>query len=191
MKYSRGGCSGRFTLLLAAAAVVPLAAAVEPAWGQVGTGWTAYTPPTRVQTRGCASHNQSGGVETFSLSCDATAGDNRAEQRIENDYSSGTRQFEGEVRVVSLGGSNVSLKQTFMPQNGAFLMIAVATGGRLYSVGDNGELAAGIIGRWVRINTVHDVAAGTHKMFIDGVLRVTKSGARQVPWHDKYGTYRL
>jgi hypothetical protein len=158
---------------------------------QVGSGWTADTPVLRLQVRGCAAHSAAGGVETFRLTCADTGSDNRAEQRIENDYSAGTRQFEGEVRVVSLGGTNVSVKQTFMPNNGAFLMIAVAADGRLYSVGDNGVLATGVIGKWVRINTIHDVSAGTHKMFADGVLRVVKSGARQVAWHDKYGSYRL
>jgi hypothetical protein len=160
---------------------------------QLGSGWNAYDPPERVQTRGCATHASEAGLQRFALTCDAASGDNRAEQRIENDYSSGTNQFEGEVRVVSLGGMNVSLKQTFMPNNGAFLMIAVAGDGRLYSVGDGapGELATGIIGRWVRINTIHDVSAGTHEIHIDGVLKFTKRGGRQVAWHDKYGTYRL
>src|SRR5687767_3243399 len=105
-----------------------------PARAQLGSGWTAYTPGQRVQTRGCGTYGSGGGVEMFGLSCASASGDNRAEQRIENDYSTGTRQFEGEVRVLSLGGTNVSLKQTFMPDNGAFLMIAVATEGRLYSV---------------------------------------------------------
>jgi hypothetical protein len=178
-------------LHLVGAALVSAALFVAPAAAQVGTGWTAYTPSARVQTRGCGAHSASAGVDTFRLTCDATSGDNRAEARVENDYSSGTNQFEGEVRVVSLDGSNVSLKQTFMPNNGAFLMLGVSTGGRLYSVGDNFELATGIIGRWVRINTVHDVAAGTHQIYVDGVLKATKTGGRQVAWHDKYGTYRL
>ncbi len=62
---------------------------------QIGTGWNAYDPPERVQTRGCATYAAEGGVERFGLTCDATSGDNRAEQRIENDYSSGTNQFDG------------------------------------------------------------------------------------------------
>src|SRR4029450_1944241 len=111
--------------------------------------------------------------------------------RIENDYTSGMHQFEGEVRVLSLPGTNVSLKQTFMPNNGAFLMLGGSTGGRLYSVGDNAELATGIVGRWVRINTIHNVSAGTHEIYADGMLKYTKTGGRQVAWHDKYGTYRL
>src|SRR5688572_30286338 len=122
------------------AGVAAWLALAVPAAAQVGSGWNAYTPTMRLQLRGCGAHSSSNGVETFRLTCSDTTNDNRAEQRIENDYSSGTRQFQGEVRVVSLGGTNISLKQTFMPQNGAFLMIAVATGGRLYSVGNSGDL---------------------------------------------------
>ena len=161
------------------------------AWAQIGSGWSAYSPSMRLQLRGCGAHSSSSGIETFRLTCSDTSNDNRAEQRIENDYTSGTNQFEGEVRVVSLGGSNISLKQTFMPNDGAFLMIAVGSGGRLYSVGNSGDLATGIIGSWVRLNTIHSVSAGTHQIYVNGSLRMTKTGGRQVAWHDKYGTYRL
>jgi hypothetical protein len=163
------------------------------ALAQVGTGWNEYTPTKRLQIRGCGAHSDgAGGVEQFALTCTDTSGDNRAEQRIEDDYTSGTRQFQGEVRVVSLPGNNISLKQTFMRDNGAFMMLAVTSEGRLYSVGDSGgELATGIIGKWVRINTVHDVGAGTIEIHVDGVLRFVKTGGRQVAWYNKYGNYRL
>jgi hypothetical protein len=163
-----------------------------PAGAQVGSGWNEYMPGRTLQTRGCGTHSGSStGVETFGLSCADTSGDNRAEDRMQDDYTSGTRQFQGEVRVVSLPGTNVSLKQTFMRDDGAFLMIGVNNAGRLYSVGDNGELATDVIGRWVRINTIHDVSAGTIQVYVDGALKVTKTGARQVAWYNKYGSYRL
>jgi MYXO-CTERM domain-containing protein len=177
---------------LVATFMAGLSSAPLAAQAQIGSGWNEYMPIRRVQTRGCATHGAAGGVDTFTLTCADTGGDNRAEARVENDYSSGTRQFEGEVRVVSLGGSNVSLKQTFMPDNGAFLMLGVASDGRLYSVGDAGaDLATGIIGKWVRINTIHDHSTGNHEIYVDGVLKFTKTGGRQVAFHDKYGTYRL
>jgi MYXO-CTERM domain-containing protein len=178
--------SRRFTF------AVLLAVLPAPAFAQIGSGWNEYMPGRTLQTRGCGSHSGSStGVETFGLTCADTSGDNRAEDRMQDDYTSGTRQFQGEVRVVSLPGSNVSLKQTFMRDNGAFLMIGVSNEGRLYTVGDNAELATGVIGKWVRINTLHDVAAGTIQVYADGVLKVTKTGARQVAWYNKYGSYRL
>jgi hypothetical protein len=164
---------------------------VGTAWAQIGSGWKEYQPSKKLQLRGCGEHG-GGSTERFELTCDSTDADNRAEQRIQNDYTSGTRQFEGEVRVVSLDGTNISLKQTFMPNNGPFLLIAVANSGRLYTVGDGAgsNLATIKRGQWTRINTVHDVEEGTIEIYINGSLRYTKPNARKVAWHDKYGSYR-
>src|SRR5215207_7464765 len=183
---------GRGAALVPVTAIV-LAFVLSPgaALAQIGSGWNEYQPGSHVQERGCGQH-QDGDTETFRVTCSATEGDNRAERRMDNDYTDGTRQFQGEVRVVSLGGQNVSLKQTFMRDNGAFLLLAVGANGRLYSVGNGGgDLATGIIGRWVRINTIHDVRAGTIEIYVDGQHRMIKREARQVAWYDKYGSYRL
>ena len=171
------------------AVVVIVVSLPAPSQAQIGSGWVEYMPPRSLQIRGCAAHDAAGGVETFRLTCADTSGDNRAEQRIQNDYSSGTNQFQGEVRVVSVG-ANIIVKQTFMPNRGAFLMIAVSADGRLYIHGGGGDVASGVVGRWVRINTIHDVSAGTHQIYADGVLKVTKTGGGQVAWHDKFGSYR-
>jgi ribosomal protein L31 len=176
------GCSAAVALL-----VLP-----APAHAQVGSGWTPYSPSKRLQLRGCGAHSSSGGIETFRLTCSTNSGDQRAEQRIVDDYSSGQRQFEGQVRVVSLGGTNISLNQTFQADTGAFLMVAVAnsSGGRLYPVGSSSTtMATGVMGTWVRINTVHDVGKKTHQVYINGSLKFTKTGGVS-PWYHKYGSYR-
>lgn len=160
-----------------------------PVRAQVGSGWKEYFPESAVQLRGCSTYDSAAGSERFGIDCANTSADNRSERRIRNDYTSGTRQFEGEVRV-SHAGANICVKQTFMPEEGAFLIIAVASDGRLYVHGSGGEVAEGVFGRWVRINTIHDVAAGTIEIHADGVKRVTKTGGRRVAWHDKYGAYR-
>ena len=156
---------------------------------QLGSGWTEYKPEESLQLRGCSEHSAADGVNQFRLTCASMNGDNRAEHRTMNDYSSGTNQFEGEIRVVSIG-ANIIVKQTFMPNLGAFLMMAVAADGRLYLHGGGGDVLPNVVGRWVKINTIHDVNAGTHRVYADGVLRTTKTGGPQVAWHDKYGSYR-
>ena len=159
------------------------------AGAQLGSGWTQYSPPETLQVRGCAAHSASGGVDQFRVTCAMMGGDNRAEHRTMNDYSSGTNQFEGEIRVVT-SGANIIVKQTFMPNRGAFFMMAVSADGRLYLHGGGGDVLPNVVGRWVKINTIHDVNAGTHRVYADGVLRTTKTGGPQVAWHDKYGSYR-
>ena len=158
---------------------------------QMGSGWNSYSPSKTLQLRGCSDYSSANGIETFKITCTNTTDDNRAEQRIQDDYSSGSRQFEGYVRVASLGGTNISLKQTFQAQNGAFLMIAVASdsGGRLYPVGTSTTLATGVNGTWVRINTIHDVSSGVHRVYINGSQKFTKTGGSS-PWYNKYGAYR-
>jgi hypothetical protein len=160
------------------------------AQAQIGTGWVPYTPTLRLQLRGCSDYSASDGIEQFHITCDATSGDNRAEQRVEDDYSSGSVQFEGEFRVASLPGNGISVKQTFQATEGAFLMIAVQNSGRFYSVGDNGTLGTWLPGEWTRINTVHDVATQTHRIYVNGELKVTKTGG-STPWYNKYGAYRI
>ena len=176
-------------VLVAVTAVVCLALGPTQAQAQIGSGWTPYSPPESLQVRGCAAHNGAGGVDQFRITCGDMSGDNRAEHRTMNDYSSGTNQFEGEIRVVSIG-TNIIVKQTFMPNRGAFFMMAVSADGRLYLHGGGGDVLPNVVGRWVRINTIHDVNAGTHQVYADGILRTTKSGGAQVAWHDKYGAYR-
>src|SRR5262245_33408712 len=87
---------------------------------QVGGGsWTAYSPTFTTQERGCGTIS---GL-TFRLNCSTASGDQRAERRYAT-YTSGTRQFEGFVRVVSLPGSRISLKQTFNEDAGPYFMLA-------------------------------------------------------------------
>ncbi|MDW6058923.1 hypothetical protein SAZ11_13885 [Streptomyces sp. FXJ1.4098] len=64
------------------------------------------------------------------------SGDQRAERRYDT-YTGGTHQFEGYFKVTSMGGTRISLKQTFNDTDGSagpYFMLAVERGGRLYTV---------------------------------------------------------
>ena len=87
---------------------------------QLGSGWTQYSPPETLQIRGCAAHSASGGVDQFRVTCATMGGDNRAEHRTMNDYSSGTNQFEGEIRVVT-SGTNIIVEADVHAQPGGVL----------------------------------------------------------------------
>src|SRR5262245_53777254 len=83
--------------------------AVPAAHAQVATGpWTSSSPSYTTQQKGCGVVSGS----TFTLSCSDTSGEQRAERRYSN-YSSKTHQFEGYLKVSSLGGSRICVKQTF------------------------------------------------------------------------------
>jgi len=167
------------------AAVVSLAAAAAQA--QVGTGpWTSYSPSFSVQERGCGDVADL----TFRLTCSTASGDQRAERRYAT-YTSGTRQFQGSFRISSMGGTRISLKQTFRHESGAGFMLAVERGGRLYRVGGETIASGATVGTTVRVNTVHSTSSGSHQCYINGSQRhsytLAKNGAG---YYDKLGSYR-
>jgi hypothetical protein len=144
-------------------------------------GWTEISPTFRVQERGCGDVADL----TFRLTCGTRSGDQRAERRYAT-YTGGTRQFEGSFRITSMGGSRISLKQTFA--GGPFFLLAVERGGRLYAVGGSTIASGATVGATVRVNTVH-VVGKTHKTYINGSLRHTIRSPGG-SFYDKFGAYR-
>jgi len=159
----------------------------SPAQAQVESGpWTSYSPSFSVQERGCGKVTDL----TFQLTCSNSSGDQRAERRYAT-YTGGTRQFEGSFRITSLGGTRISLKQTFKddPGAGPYYLLAVERGGRLYAVHGGDTIATGAtVGTTVRVNTVH-VVGSTHRTYINGSKKyeVASSGGN---FYDKFGAYR-
>jgi hypothetical protein len=136
-----------------------------------------------VQERGCGDVNDL----TFTLTCTTSSGDQRAERRYAT-YSSGTRQFEGTFRITSMGGSRISLKQTFGP-SGPYFLLAAEKGGRLYSVDGGTTIASGAtVGTPVRVNTVH-VVGSKLRVYVNGSLKYTTSSGSG-GYYDKFGAYR-
>lgn len=173
--------SGAVTALVVGLVVafVPQAnAQVEP-----GAGWTAYSPSFNVQQVGCGKVSGN----TFELTCNKGSGQQRAERRYAT-YSSGTRQFQGDVKIVSMGGSRISLKQTFKT-SGPFFLLGIEKGGRLYAVNDGKTITTGVlVGTTVTVNTVHEVGKQL-RVYINGTLRYSV-GSRSGSFYDKIGAYR-
>jgi hypothetical protein len=155
------------------------------AQAQVGGGtWTPTSPSFNLQQKGCGTISNL----TFRLSCGSSSGEQRAERRYAN-YSSGTRQFQGSFRITSMTGSRISLKQTFRHEIGAYFMLAVERGGRLYAVHGGKTLATGAtVGTSVRVNTIHQVG-NNHRVYINGSLRDTVDSPGGT-FYDKLGAYR-
>jgi hypothetical protein len=149
------------------------------AHAQIGTGWTRYSPSHSVQLRGTNTHYSNvNGIETFTMK----SGDERAEARVADDYSSGQRQFEGYVRVSY--GEGTSVHQVFK-----FLMVVYypTLGGELRQHSGT-PMVSGITGDWVRVNTIHNVASGGADVYINGSKKAHVSQASG-PWYHKYGVY--
>lgn len=176
--------SKTFRLLVGLALVGALVVVAPQAYAEVEPGgWTPASPGFKVQQKGCGKVNNL----TFQLTCSNGSGEQRAERRYDT-YTGGTHQFEGYFKITSMGGSRISLKQTFKT-TGPFFLLAVEKGGRLYAVHGGNTIATGAtVGTTVRVNTVH-VVGKTLRVYINGSLKDTVSSPSG-SFYDKFGAYR-
>ena len=113
------------------------APAVSAAPAAPAITWVQYSPSYTVQQEGCGSVSGS----TFTLTCSNSGQEyDRAERRYV-DYSSGSHRFNGTFKITSMSGSRISLKQTFHDNAGPYFLLAVESGGRLYSVEGGATIA--------------------------------------------------
>jgi hypothetical protein len=112
----------------------------------------------------------------------------RCEVRVHNDYTTGANQFEGDVRITQ--GDNTCVHQVFL-----FLMLVAypSNGGELSEHSSN-FLQAGVFGKWVHVNTIHDTKTHMANVYLDCQLKYTmydsppqSSGG----WYNKYGLYGI
>jgi hypothetical protein len=171
--------------------------------GPIGGGWREHDPPRRlqIQSRGeytnyprsvthatgpGGSYDRSGGVETFRLFNNGT---NRVEVRVQDNYTSGQRQFEGELRV-SAPTNNESAMQIFGNDGSGATTLMVRSysrnGGTLRGGGK--DLATNIYGKWVRVNVIHDATANKYSIYINGALKASANGPNGTHYF-KYGVY--
>ncbi len=172
---------------LALTFVTGLLAAVAQA--QIGSGWTSYSPTKKQDIRGgSATYSNSGGVETFTI----YPGDERSETRVNNNYTSGQRQFQGEVRVTS-GTTGTCVYQTFggVTNATAFMMVAHSASGGTLKRYDSQTLTTGVYGVWVRFNSVHDANGNKITAYINGSNKGTWADRGNATHYNKYGVYNI
>lgn len=174
------------TTIKAALAVAGLVLAAD-AQAQIGSGWTRYYPSKTLQRiGGSAYYSNVNGIETFRIG----SGDERCEQRTNNNYTSGNQQFEGHVNVRS-GANGSTVHQVF---GGS----AAATAFMLRSYNPNGgelrrysgtTLRTGIYGVWIRVNTIHDANNNRVTAYLNGSNRGTWPDNGNNTHYHKYGVY--
>jgi hypothetical protein len=176
-------------LVVLAGVLVLLGAALfgtQTAQAQVEPGpWKAVNPSFKVQQIGCGRVNNL----TFQLTCANHSGQQRAERRYAT-YTGGSHQFQGTFKITSMGGSRISLKQTFKT-SGPFFLLGVERGGRLYAVNNGRTIApagTAVVGVSVQVNTVH-VVGNQLRVYINGSLKFTMSSPGG-SFYDKFGAYR-
>jgi hypothetical protein len=191
------------SLAVIGVAFVQPSAIAAPTRGPVGGGWVEHNPDSKlqIQSRGKyanyprsvtkatgpgGSYDRSGGVETFKLFNNGT---NRVEVRVQDNYTSGLRQFEGELRVTA-PTNDESAMQIFGNDGAGATTLMIRSfsrnGGTLRGGGK--DLVSNVYGKWVRVNVIHDASANKYSVYIDGDLKVTANGPNGTHYF-KYGVY--
>jgi len=197
--------SGRWALL---ATLLAVATFTRPVFAQLGNGWvsTSYTKKIHLDDEAglqtfnwttsksvcnpvCADYNYDAATETetFRLLDGRT---NRSEIRLQNEYSTGIRQFEGYVTFYS-PLNDESLFQIFGSTSGATLCMMrgySASGGKIRVVGGIGDIQLNTYGVERRINVIHNQNKYV-QFYVDGVLKGEFDEDEQVENYWKYGNY--
>ena len=180
------------TALVALSAVVTVLA-VDP----VESGdWVPYTPGSDIQE--CEGGVVDGdnffiptSPEGGSTSGACSNGHLRAEQRFTDDYTTGVKQFGGIFTINAMTGTRISIKQTFNGDTGPYFILAVETGGTLYSVEGGAVLQTDVatVGTPVQINTVHNADINAFRCYVNGVQLFSDDDAPGGSFYDKIGAY--
>ncbi|GJN06896.1 hypothetical protein PR202_ga24669 [Eleusine coracana subsp. coracana] len=115
----------------------------------------------------------------------------RTEIKINEIYSTGVWQFEGDMYDPS-GTSGASVMQIFgaAGEQATTLMLHVYDGNLTYYHQLRNVVAGDVYGRWVRLNVVHGVAASNVTVFVEGERRLSVPGHGGEQHYFKFGVYK-
>ena len=172
-------------------AAVCTIAFVLPAFAQaqIGSGWSTDGGSHSLQKVGDVTYSNSNGVELFRLNASDSS---RCEIKINNSYSSGSHQFQGEVKVTGTprssgnsiqqilestsGQGDISQVRWYSSSNGTFKVNGVTLG-------------TGVYGVYQRINCIHYRSTGKIELWYNGSKKETHDDFGAGTYYFKYGIY--
>jgi hypothetical protein len=179
------------------------------AHAQLGSGWVEYFPTKRIHldddvdlqtftwtsyqsvcNPACADYRYDSATDTEIFRI-FDARSNRSEIRLQNEYTTGRRQFQGYLTFFE-PNNDPGVLQLWGSTTGATLMIMrcwAASGGSLTTVGSiPGTVATNAYGVELRINVIHD-QNNYVRVYNNGSLRVQGTENEDAPVYHKYGAY--
>ena len=193
--------------LLSLSSVLLLGATISQA--QVGSGWTQQNYSERLEyhhTGGDSLDTISPAPSGFSDGWIAYTNTNnkryfwfkntdagRVEIRVNNDYTSGTHQFEGYLTFYQPSGAvstydHTTCSQDFGAATHAAWKLEVDTSGTLSGEGVN--ILSGVFGQTHRVNIIHDMNTLRIYVFIDGSKMYDQPDQGGTSHYTKYGMYQ-
>jgi hypothetical protein len=116
----------------------------------------------------------------------------RSELRMNNDYTTGRHQFEGDVYIVS-GTDGTDIMQVFGGVTNAtslLLKVTSASNGTLKRYDDE-TLMTNVYNTWVHVNVQHDADNGLIYIYINNVLKGTFADRGVANHYFKCGVYNI
>jgi hypothetical protein len=114
----------------------------------------------------------------------------RCELRMNNDYTSGRHQFEGDVYIVS-GSEGTDIMQVFGgATNATAIMLKIQAGGTLKRY-DNETLLTSAYNKWIHVNVQHDADNGKIYVYINNTLKGTYADRGNATHYFKCGVYNI
>jgi hypothetical protein len=116
----------------------------------------------------------------------------RCELRMNNNYTSGRHQFEGDVYIVS-GSAGTDIMQVFGGATNAtaiMLKIHSASGGTIKRY-DNETLMTSAYNKWIHVNVQHDADNGKIYVYINSTLKGTYADRGNATHYFKCGVYNI
>ena len=174
-----------------AVSVVALAGLATVCPAQIGSGWSTDGASHSLQKVGDVFYSNSGGVETFRLNTSAAA---RCEIKVNNNYSSGSHQFEGYVRLTGTARSSGNAVQQILESTTGVgdvhqVRFYSTSGGTLKVPQSGVTLATGVAGVYQRINCIHYRGTGKIELWLNGSKKSTHSDVGSGTYYFKYGMY--
>jgi len=116
----------------------------------------------------------------------------RSELRMNNDYTTGKHQFEGDVYIVS-GTNGTDIMQVFGGVTNAtslLLKVTSASGGTLKRY-DNETLMTSVYNKWIHVNVQHDADNGKIYVYLNSSLKGTFADRGNANHYFKCGVYNI
>lgn len=173
------------------------AAAANPTGGWTQTSYT-YNIQTPWNLSQSARYSYSGGEHRFWIypgdACqyEGCSTGPRSELRMNNNYTSGKHQFEGDVYIVS-GSAGTDIMQVFGgATNATAIMLKIhSAGSGTIKRYDNETLMTNAYKKWVHVNVQHDADNGRIYVYLNGTLKGTYADRGNATHYFKCGVYNI
>lgn len=173
------------------------AAAVDPTSGWTQTSYT-YNIQSPWNLSQASRYSYSGGEHRFWIypgdACqfEGCSTGPRSELRMNNNYTAGKHQFEGDVYIVS-GSAGTDIMQVFGgATNATAIMLKIhSAGSGTIKRYDNETLMTSAYNKWIHVNVQHDADNGKIYVYLNGTLKGTYADRGNATHYFKCGVYNI